>query len=72
MTESQIRARVAQGSPIYLVDDSLATEVEALALLDPDAAKRGARRAFTIFTYFAENAADGGVVEIGTKMPVRP
>ena len=70
MTESQIRARTADGSPIYLIDDSLATEAEALALLDQDATKRSGRRAFTIFTYFAENPADGGIVAIGTTMPV--
>jgi hypothetical protein len=63
LTWHQIRERTTNGTPIYIVDDHLSAESDALALIGSSSG----RRALLITTALAANPAAGGIVEIATK-----
>src|SRR4051812_42729307 len=63
LTRAQIAARLASGTPIYIVDGALSTEPKALALIG----KKSEPRALLITTQFADSAGAWGIVEISTK-----
>jgi hypothetical protein len=63
LTRAQIEARLASGTPIYIVDGRLSTERRALVLIG----RKTEPRALLITTQFADSAGSWGIVEISTR-----